>query len=220
MKYSLRRFIKKLLRSPAERRHVLVGPAHLWKMKREFQIGFLKKFGLKPEHYLLDIGCGTLRGGIPLIGYLENGRYFGVESRSEVLDEGRKELGEAGLDNKHPVLIEAEDISQVRVGQEFDYVWAFSVLIHMTDEIVNDCLKLVGGCLKPEGVFFANVNIGDAPDGNWQGFPVTHRSMEFYESLCARHGLAAKDIGEVSELGHVTGDPTQDTLRMLEIRKA
>ena len=56
--------------------------------------------GLAPEHYLLDIGCGTLRGGIPLIAYLLNGHYFGIEMRADILDEGRTELAEAGLVGK------------------------------------------------------------------------------------------------------------------------
>ena len=58
-----------------ERRHAMVGPAKLWKMKRDFQIKFLKKSGLLPKHYLLDIGCGTLRGGIPFIEYLDEKKY-------------------------------------------------------------------------------------------------------------------------------------------------
>jgi len=59
--------LKALVQTSAEQRHGLVGPARLWKMKRDFQIGFLKNFGLKPDNVLLDLGCGTLRGGIPII---------------------------------------------------------------------------------------------------------------------------------------------------------
>ena len=97
---SLKMWLKLLFASSSEKRHSLVGPPYLWKMKRDFQIQFLKTMGLKPEHYLLDIGCGTLRGGIPLIKYLQDGHYFGVEVRKEVLDEGRKELREASLEEK------------------------------------------------------------------------------------------------------------------------
>ena len=89
MKNALRRVRSRLtsmLQPAEERRHSLVGPPDLWEMKREFQIRFLRQAGLSPEHYLLDIGCGTLRGGIPLIDYLETGHYFGLESRQQGLD--------------------------------------------------------------------------------------------------------------------------------------
>ena len=106
---ALKRKIKLKLLTAAERRHTMVGPATLWKMKRAFQIQFLKDRNLEPSHYLLDIGCGTLRGGIPIIEYLEGGHYYGIEFRQEVLDEGRKELAEAGLDAKKPTLSERND---------------------------------------------------------------------------------------------------------------
>ncbi len=139
------------------RRHRLVGPPDLWRMKRDFQIKFLKDHGLKPEHYLMDIGCGTLRGGIPLIGYLKEGHYFGIEPRKEVLDEGRKELKEAGLNCKSPTLLTTEQFTKGGILQKFDFIWAFSVLIHMTDEILNDTLGIVKNHLYDSGFFYANV---------------------------------------------------------------
>jgi cyclopropane fatty-acyl-phospholipid synthase-like methyltransferase len=129
--------LKRRIKSPAltkqESRHAMVGPPSLWEMKRDFQIQFLKSMNLKPDNYFLDIGCGTLRGGIPLIAYLYEGHYFGLEAREEVLDEGRKELHEAGLEWKSPMLFHCPDISQAIINRKFDYIWAFSVFIHMTD---------------------------------------------------------------------------------------
>ena len=44
---------------------------------RRFQIAFLKERGLVPSSQLLEIGCGPLTGGIPIIEYLEPGNYVG-----------------------------------------------------------------------------------------------------------------------------------------------
>ena len=68
-------------------RHHWVGPQDLWRMKRQFQIDFLLRMGLQPDEDLLDLGCGTLRGGIPMIEYLHAGKYVGVDVRAEVLAE-------------------------------------------------------------------------------------------------------------------------------------
>ena len=60
-------------------RHALVGPGHLWKEKRDWQMGFLLNHGLSPSDHFLDVGCGTLRGGIPIIEYLDPGNYTGFD---------------------------------------------------------------------------------------------------------------------------------------------
>jgi cyclopropane fatty-acyl-phospholipid synthase-like methyltransferase len=200
-----------------ERRHALVGPPKLWKMKRDFQIRFLTDMALKPRHYLFEIGCGTLRGGIPLIQYLENDHYFGVEVRDEALDEGRKELREAGLEGKNPTLLLSPDISQLTVNRKFDYIWAFSVLFHLNDKILNDTLAFVSKHLSEEGVFYANVNIGEGNEGNWQGFPVVTRTLDFYSQACAMNGLVVSDLGPLKEHGHIANVESQDNQRMLKV---
>jgi cyclopropane fatty-acyl-phospholipid synthase-like methyltransferase len=173
-------------------------------MKRRFQFQFLTSHGLQAGSRLLDIGCGTLRGGIPLIDYLQAGHYAGVEARAEVLDEARKELAEAGLEHKRPLLIHAERPSQVRLEDPVDVAWAFSVLFHMHDDIVEECLALVARALTPGGLFYANVSLSDAREqqGQWQGFPVISRPREFYAEAGARVGLDVQDVGRLDTLGH------------------
>src|SRR6187397_2666344 len=117
---SIKRHIRRAFMTRAQRRFELVGPPELWEMKRRFQIDFLRKFGLKPEHYLLDIGCGVLRGGIPIIDYLEVGHYYGVEPREKAMAEGRKELAESKLEHKQPHLTVSENLGELSLAREFD----------------------------------------------------------------------------------------------------
>lgn len=211
-----------IVATPGQRRHSRVGWLHLWKIKREFQIRFLKKAGLRPEHYLLDIGCGTLRGGIPIIEFLDAGHYHGIDSRPAIIAEARQELHDANLEHKAPVLMCADTLSTLDVGIEFDYIWAFSVLIHMRDEILDDCLTFVSRRLRASGMFYANVNIGPPRDAwfKWQGFPVVWRPLEFYREVSARHGLDAQDMGTLKSLENVSGVRVIDEERMLRFRKA
>jgi cyclopropane fatty-acyl-phospholipid synthase-like methyltransferase len=220
MKQLLNKLIRPIIPltySKKERRHALVGHAKLWKMKRDFQIKFLGNMGLKPEDYLLEIGCGTLRGGLPLIQYLNKGHYFGIEVREQALKEGRKELKEAGLEEKNPTLLLSPAIAQLTINRTFDYLWAFSVLIHMNDEILNDTLEFASKHLSEKGIFYANVNIGESKEGNWQGFPVVWRTFDFYSRACAMNGLAVADLGPLKALGHRANIESQDTQRMLKI---
>jgi len=173
--------------------------------------------GLQPVHYLLDIGCGTLRGGIPLIRYLQDGHYVGIEVRAKVLDEGRKELREAGLEGKNPTLLLSPDISRFNIDRKFDYIWAFSVLIHMSDTILNDALSFVSRHLSEEGVFYANVIMGDGNEDNWDGFPVVARTLDSYSRACGLNGLAVSDLGPLKPLGHISNVGSHDNQRMLKI---
>ena len=218
---AIKQRLKSLTQSRMERRHGRVGPPELWKMKRDFQIQFLKSAKLEPHHYFLDIGCGTLRGGLPVIDYLQVGRYYGVDVRPEVLDEARKELREAKLQDKTPTLLATSDIGELVINQQFDFIWAFSVLIHLDDDILHDTIRFVARHLSDDGTFYCNVNVGETRDeGKWEGFPVVRRSLRFYQDACAAHGLSASDIGSVKDHGHVSNFEAQDSGRMLEIRRA
>ena len=205
--------------SKMESRHSLVGPANLWKSKRNFQIDFLLKKNLKPTATLMDIGCGTLRGGIPLIKYLNTGNYFGIELRDFALEEGKKELHEVKLEFKKPTLIHSSDISNIKLETKLDVIWSFAVLIHMSDEILDDTLSFVQRYLSDTGVMYANVNIGKGR-GVWHEFPVVWKSFQFYEDICKKNNLSVKNLGSLKNYGHiVNNDQDQKDKIMLEIRK-
>ena len=201
----------------------MVGRSELWEMKRNFQISFLKRMGLQPHHWLLDLGCGTLRGGIPLIEYLEIGHYYGLEVRAEVLAEARLELSDHNLVGKTPHLIHSECLSSLELEQRFDVIWAFAVLIHMSDSVLEQAASLIAHHLRDEGVFYGTINRDSKRDGKWQGFPIVHRELAFYEEVFGRHRLAVTDLGSIRDFGHhhpSKSDADQANQRMLKIMHA
>jgi SAM-dependent methyltransferase len=201
------------------RRHRLVGPPGLWELKRNFQIGFLKQAGLQPGHCLADLGCGTLRGGIPLIRYLDTGKYFGIEVRRQALAEAAQELREEGLEWKRPALIQTDDMAALELPVRFDFAWAYSVLFHMSEPALEGCFRFLEHHLKPGAFFYSNVHIGDRTRGHWREFPVIWRSMNAYRDLAAGHGMSVEDIGSTGELGHVSGKASHDEQRMLRFAR-
>ncbi len=197
--------IRGMLGDQEFKRHALIGPGKLWEAKRKWQIAFLRDHGLTPSDTFLDVGCGTLRGGIPIIEMLDRGHYTGIEIRSHILDEAKAELALHPLAvSKEPRLILSEGFPTLGRLGPFDWAWGYSVLIHMTDEIVEECLRFVGRELSETGVFCANVNIGDpSRDRRTRaGFPVVSRPHEFYADLAHAAGLATVDLGTLRSLGH------------------
>jgi cyclopropane fatty-acyl-phospholipid synthase-like methyltransferase len=208
-----------LLAGRQARRHGLVGRPELWQLKRDFQIAFLREYGLEPGHVLVDVGCGTLRGGIPIIEYLDAGSYIGIDVRAEAIAEARKELHEHGLDDRRSELIAAPSLADVQLGRAADRIWAFSVLMHLDDERLDECLAFARRQLAPGGVFYANAITADLPPARWREFPVISRRVEEYRERASRAGLSVRDLGPLAELGHVTGLAHHDEQRMLELRR-
>jgi SAM-dependent methyltransferase len=201
------------------RRHGLVGRPELWQLKRDFQIAFLREHGLEPGHVLVDLGCGTLRGGIPIIEYLDAGSYLGIDVRPEAIEEARYELREHGLESKRPELIAAPSLAEVQLDREADLIWAFSVLMHLDDERLDECLAFARRRLAPDGIFYGNVITAELPPARWREFPVISRPVEAYRARAALAGLSVRDLGPLSEFGHVTGLAHHDEQRMLELRR-
>lgn len=181
----------------------LVGPPDLWEMKRAFQLDFLVKQGLMPRHSLLDFGCGVLRGGIPLISYLETSCYTGMDVRNEVLELGWQEVCQLNLQDKKPALIHVPEGIPPPGDQVFDFIWAFAVLFHISDLILPEVLSGLRQRMHAGSVFFANLHTGTREEGTWLEFPLMIRPWEEYTSLFEAAGLSIEDMGCLLDFGHV-----------------
>ncbi len=190
-----RRWLRWLLAPRRAKRHGLVGPWDSWEEKRRFQIAFLREAGLLPQHALLDLGCGTLRGGIPIIEYLEPGHYTGVDVRASALRDAARELRDYRLEAKRARLVRVGRLADLDLGAAFDIVWAFSLLYHLADATLNECMACAARHLKQDGTFYANALIGSRPDGAWREFPCVWRPVAFYEAAAGRYGLTFTDLG-------------------------
>lgn len=166
---------------------------------RRFQITELKKLGLKPSSSVLEIGCGPLTAGVPVIEYLDPGHYVGVDVRSSVLDLAWQQIGRNGLSAKNPRLIRSDDFGNAELGErKFDFIWSFSVLYHLSDDILDRLFAAVSKRLG--GIYVANVQTY-MEDSTWLEFPFLRRSLEEYTALAAKHGLNTISLGTIEERG-------------------
>jgi SAM-dependent methyltransferase len=168
---------------------------------RRFQITLLKKQGLVPCNQLLELGCGPLTVGIPVIEFLEPGNYVGVDVRSSVLDLSWKEVSKAGLAAKNPRLICSSSFGSEELGnQTFDFIFSFSVLFHLRDDVLESYFSEVRKRLKISGICLANVStIGE--NDTWLEFPFLKRTLEHYREVAGKNGLEMVRLGEIADLG-------------------
>ena len=180
----------------------------LWHEIGDLQFEFLIRNGLAPHHVLLDIGCGALRCGIPIIRYLDCGNYFGLDINSSLIQAARSELANEGLTNKHPQLLINEKFDFARFGVQFDFAIAQSVFTHLDAKLISQCLVELHKVLKPHGKFFATFfrapsaghtgPIRHEPDGvvtNFDADPF-HFSFSELDQLAALSGFSARLIGD------------------------
>ena len=149
----------------------------LWDEIGQLQLDFLVAQGLMPYHRLLDIGCGSLRGGVKLIRYLDTGHYAGVDLHESLLDAGYQiELAREGLTHKLPR-------SNLVADGEFDFSWcpmrvdfalAQSVFTALPLNFLRICLERLPAFVVRGGKFF--VSIFEIPDNHPTHKPYRHPS--------------------------------------------
>lgn len=108
-----------------------------------------------PEHFLLDVGCGSLRGGIHFVRYLDSGHYYGVDVNEDLLKAGRLELEQNGLAYKAITLVRSGDFHFEALGRKFDYALAQSLFTHLPLNDIILCLMKLEKALGIGGKFFA-----------------------------------------------------------------
>lgn len=130
----------------------------LWDEIGRLQFDFLVENGLVPQHKLLDLGCGCLRGGIHFIRFLEPAHYFGIDANQSLLDAGLEiELPLAGLVERLPrsnVYCD-RDFKVDVFGQMFDTVISVSLFTHLPAIYLRVCLEKLATVVKPGGRYFA-----------------------------------------------------------------
>lgn len=184
---------------PTGSRHyrAFVGPAEKYDLVSAMQFNLLTFLGLREHHYLLDIGCGSLRGGKLFIPYLLPRRYFGIEPEKWLIEEGIKnELGEDIIRIKQPVFSHDSNFTLSIFDGEFDVILAQSIFSHASQRQIRRCLSEAKKVMKPTSIFAATFVRGEQ---NYTGdewvYPgcVTY-TLEHMINLVEEAGLICKPI--------------------------
>jgi SAM-dependent methyltransferase len=119
-----------------------------------YMFDFLVESGLRPEHRLLDFGCGALRLGVWAIDYLGPGNYFGVDSHLESLEAGAAyEIPLHALESKRPRLLWSQDFALSHFGTQFDWIVDFSSSQKVDPPELPRLFATLVEVLAPEGRF-------------------------------------------------------------------
>ncbi len=181
----------------------------MWDIIGPLQFNYLVGQGLKPEHRLLDIGCGCLRGGVHFIKYLKPGNYYGIDRDHGILTAGlEKELPYEGLEEAELTLYCNSDFDFEYFGQQFDYLLAQSVFTHLPCEQILTCLKQANHVMGQSSQLFATFFEDNSYDRSADrlvhipGFIKTNRDSDpFHYPFSAMQDLAYEAGLQVNYIG-------------------
>ena len=162
-----------------------VGPKESYDLISAEQFTLLTTLGLRDHHYLLDLGCGSLRAGRLFIPYLLPGHYYGIEPNQWLIEEGLgNEIGESILQVKKPTFSNDSNFTLSTFGRNFDFVIANSIFTHASKDSIQTCLYEGKKVMKKESIFAATIRFGeeDYEEKEW----VYPRGIDYTEKTISK----------------------------------
>jgi SAM-dependent methyltransferase len=196
----------KELKPGADNYRAYVGPPKQFDFMGATQFALLFLLGVREEHSVLDVGCGSLRTGRLFLQFLLPGRYVGVEPNTWLWQDAiAHEIGEDIVRLKEPRFIEDETFSLDKLDRYFDFVVLQSILSHTGGDLFDRALEQAGKVLRPRGQLLFTVldefsaSYSGCLDGNGESGWIYPKCVTFDQSdvvkRCAQAGLNAQRIG-------------------------
>lgn len=183
------------IRKAGHRRYI----GGMWDEIGKLQFDFLVSQGLKPEHVFVDVACGSLRAGVHLVPYLNEGNYLGIEKEAELVEAGiDKELGKELADKKKPEFVISPAFEFEKFSRRPDFGIAQSLFTHLPPSIIHQCFAKLRPFIKPDGRFYATyfespTRVINPEQPHDHGFFVYTR--EQMDEFGAKNGWKAEYIG-------------------------
>lgn len=159
-------------------RNFVGGDGDLWERIGRLQFEFLRARGLLPQHVLLDFACGSLRGGVHFMPFLEAGNYLGFDKSFDLVAMGvMNELGHERFTALRPEFVLNSRFDLTEFTKKPDFVIAQSIFTHLVPEDIRRSLTAISTIAKPTTQVFATYFLRDQDYGN----PTrSHSRMNFY----------------------------------------
>lgn len=185
---------------PGDRHYrAYVGRVENYDVVSALQFNLLTLLGLREHHRLLDLGCGSLRGGRLFIPYLRAGHYFGIEPNEWLIDEGiAHEISKELTVLKQPHFAHNNDFNLDVFGKNssFDFILAQSIFSHAGLSQIRHCLASARNVLKASGLLIATFGerTEDQAVDSWVYPGLNFYCWETLAQLCADIGLHCRKL--------------------------
>jgi len=171
----------------------------MWDQIGGLQFEYLKSKGLKSHHRLLDVGCGSLRGGVHFIPYLDPYKYYGFDLNMSLIQAGLDvEIKNLGFSDRVDIknFAAAANFEYPEHWPEMDAAVGISLLTHLNYDSLCLCLKKTAKYLKVGARFYATIfEVASGAELNaFEQIPgiITHASKDPYHYTRSKIEAAAR----------------------------
>jgi SAM-dependent methyltransferase len=172
---AVKRLVKPLLPKSLEEADLYVATDHLSGM---LQFELLRRQGCQPDWKVLEIGCGNLHASTPVIQYLEEGNYVGVDPNEWLRQVALKDRTVRQLvKQKKARFLSVSDFDASELGVTFDLIFSHSVLSHCAHWQLGAFLKSAAKVLAPAGRVLASIRLAEGNAYGSEGTPDRKDSM-------------------------------------------
>jgi SAM-dependent methyltransferase len=163
------------IRGEAYKQH-LGGGAAQWEQRGQFQLALLRHLGLVESSRVLDVGCGPLRGGLPIIHFVGARNYRGFDANASLVEAAHFELERAGLREAIGHVTLLAEFALGTLAARYDVILCFSVLNHCAPDERSRFFAEVPSVMAPASVVVVTHATWFAPPVLAStGLRVTHR---------------------------------------------
>lgn len=182
------------------------GNDQYWDEIGRLQFEFLLKNGLSKDAVLLDIGCGSLRGGCLFINFLKENNYLGLDKELSLIILGvADELGVDVYLEKKPEFVVSAEFEFSKFSKIPTMAIAQSLFTHLTLEDIGLCLKNLREFVHEGFVLFATYFPTETSASNpstSHAHACFHYTVSEISTLGQRAGFNFENIGD---WGHPRG---------------
>jgi len=178
----------------------MVGPLGFWDELQRYQLHVLCANGLKPDHSLLDLGCGPLQGGVAFIRYLDKNRYTGIDLEPTRIQAAHAQVARLSLAAKNPQLFVSSSFGKEELhDRAFDFIWASQILYYFNDIVMGTLLDMIRQRLNPGGRFLGDIFSPDHYEFRYPENPGRYirHTPESLQLLAAQKRLQTRCLGPI-----------------------
>jgi cyclopropane fatty-acyl-phospholipid synthase-like methyltransferase len=181
----------------------MVGPLGFWKELQSYQLKALMDNGLRPEHKVLDIGCGPLQGGIAFIGFLERNNYYGVDIKPKSIEAGINQIKKLKLSHKNPFVSVSNSFGKNELKDvKFNFIWASQLLYYFNDEELEILMGWVTEALAKDGKFLGDILSPKHYEFRNKEHGWSLHTINSLDNIAKQFDLTIKNIGEIKNFGY------------------
>lgn len=136
-----------------------VGDPNSWEARGKTIFNFMFENGLEKTNHVLDIGCGNLNTGLPLMNYLQPKHYVGIEPNGWLVEAALQQ--HPHLENKELAYSDTTDFDVSDLKVTFDHVVSHSVLSHAAHWQVPQAFMNVRKVVREGAVWLASIRLSD-----------------------------------------------------------